>query len=1285
MEPRQLRLMVPPHRNQQLFSDHYLNVILPEQPGWKMQQSDAGQAMAAVRRIFENYVPSANEAQTERDFVRPVLEALGHTFEVQVSLRTPAGTKQPDYIFYRDLAGLNMNKGKIVSDTDLRGALAVGDAKYWERPLDQASQGVGDPFTNKNPGYQISFYIQHTGLPWGILTNGRRWRLYHKETAHKLDRFYEVDLVDLLEEGDPVRFQYFSGFFGRKALDDGPLSLDAMLRESMDYAHGVSESLKGQVYDALRHVMQGFLDYAGNGLRLDRATLQEIHTNGLILLYRLLFILYAEARGLLPLQSNQMYRDVYSLDAIKKEIARTEHQRFLPTSGLIWPKLRHLFQMINQGEPPLNVGTFNGGLFDPERHPFLDRYAVGDYHLRLAIDKLARVGGQFIDYRDLAERHLGTIYEGLLEFQVRSMEEPANGWSVELVTHDGGRKGSGSYYTPTLITRYMVEQAVGPVVDAALSSTAAQGSAAQVRAVLDLNVLDCAMGSGHFLVETTEYIARRLVESGLLPMDLRAPAGTGGADFDELAYWKRRVAQSCVYGVDLNPLAVDLAKLSLWLVTAAADRPLSFLDHHLRAGNSLVGAWLTDLVVPADEDDAKRRKRAEKRQQAAQAAGQLPMLDDEELRRSMSTAVDAMWLIEGSPAATITDVKDQEALYEGLRSNLTSRYGRLADLMTARRLGLATPPAFLPLVANYALGRSLTAPPQFDTWLADAEEIAGARRFFHWELEFPEIFFDRHGYGLDERAGFDVVLGNPPYLRHERFSSLKPYLKAVYPEVYDGMADLYVYFYARSLRLTRPGGRMAYIVTNKWLRAGYGEPLRGYFAERGVLEQILDFGHAPVFEAADVFPCITMLKRPFDVLKEEPPTDGEVLVTSFPRAQLRTVELSSYVREHSHIVRHDRLGRAPWSLDTASAHELLTKIRGGGVPLSEFAHARPNYGIKTGFNPAFLIDTPTRDRLIAMDTSCADVIRPYLRGQDMKRWAPEWGGMWVITLKSSSDHAWPWSTSPEIAEEVFHQTFPSLYQHMKPLEVDLRKRQDHGTYWWELRSCSYYPVFDQPKIMYQEIQFHPALCFDNQSFFSNNKTFILVSQDLYLLAVLNSPLMWWHNWRYFPHMKDEALNPVGDLVASLPIAPPTEETRAEVRPAVERLIAITRADQDARRALLDWLRTEFGVEKPGQQLQDIGALDADAFVNEVRRRRSRAASVLSPGTLQALRSGYADLAEPVRARRWEAATLEARLADLVNQAYGLTPEDVALLWETAPPRMPVGPPDGGSVFTIAAS
>src|SRR6266487_6304583 len=186
------------HRNQRLFSDYYLDNILPRL--WDDLSNEAAVVMKQLQQLYIHFTPNPNsEAQTEEDWIKPVLRFLGHTFEVQTSLKVPDGVQRPDYFFYRDEAARIANKDKrVVTEVDLKqGAFAVGDAKQWERSLDRAIGG-SDAFSNKNPSYQIFFYMLHSGLPWGILTNGRYWRIYHKDTAHKLEIYYEVDLPFLL-------------------------------------------------------------------------------------------------------------------------------------------------------------------------------------------------------------------------------------------------------------------------------------------------------------------------------------------------------------------------------------------------------------------------------------------------------------------------------------------------------------------------------------------------------------------------------------------------------------------------------------------------------------------------------------------------------------------------------------------------------------------------------------------------------------------------------------------------------------------------------------------------------------------------------------------------------------------------------------------------------------------------------------------------------------------------------------------------------------------------------
>jgi len=521
-----------------------------------------------------------------------------------------------------------------------------------------------------------------------------------------------------------------------------------------------------------------------------------------------------------------------------------------------------------------------------------------------------------------------------------------------------------------------------------------------------------------------------------------------------------------------------------------------------------------------------------------------------------------------------------------------------------------------------------------------------------------------------------VAIGNPPYVRQELLSPIKPYLQQHY-ESYDGVADLYTYFYEKGLKILKPGGALSYIVTNKWLRSGYGEPLRQFFSLNSVVEQLIDFGHAPIFEDADTFPCIIAARKPSvqPVQNIKPMASSPVLICPVPREKLAQINLQQYVQQEGYSVPWSRFTENAWSLEPPAVDQLMQKIKCVGIPLKELTGIKPYRGILTGFNEAFLIDDATKKRLVQADPKCAEIIKPYLRGRDINRWNLQLQGEWIILLKSSANQRWAWSDSIETtAEELFADIFPTLYQHIKPFEIQLRKRSDRGRYWWELRACAYYEAFEKPKIIYQVIQFLSQYALDTYSGYGNDKTYFLPTSDMYLLGCLNSPLMWWHNWRYFGHMKDEALNPANFLMENLPIAPPTNEIRAEVEPMVSRLIELTQANQSAYRDVLNWLEIEQNIDKPGQKLEAFASLTSPEFVQELKKRRPKAAAGLSPAALRGIQQVYDDYAPAIQTRNAEATRLEHQLSDLVNQAYGLTPEEIDLMWKTAPPRMPISRP-----------
>ncbi len=589
-----------PYRNSRLFSGDFLAERLPDSADWKISPEELKSVQARLRDLFAQAIPATSEAGLEEELIRPILsDVLGFSYLVQPSRRIFKTHRQPDYALFPNEETKQAAKSFDGDKKLFEHTIAVADAKAWDVDLD----AVG-------PASQMHDYILLSGVRWGVITNGRRWRLYHRDTVHELDTFYEVDLESLVAAEDPEPLKYFLLFFRAESFAEGGF-LDRALTETVEYARRIGTELKENVFEALRLLCQGVLD--GNE-SLGPDDLPEIHENGLILLYRILFLLYAESareQELLPL-SNPAYRDRISLYAIKRDVA--SRNDWLKGSHTLWSRLRDLFGFIHRGSKELGIYEYNGGLFDPSRYPFLEQYQLGDRYLAEALRLLActeedgRCG--FFDYATLDVRELGSIYEGLLEHRL-ILRDGTLSWEEDR----SERKKTGSYYTPEYIVSYIVEKTIGPLVDeieqklreelASLDEEIRRARGENRRLlqekrnkllagarerVLNLKILDPAMGSGHFLVSACDYLAHRI--AGL-------EAALTGKEMEEaVTDLKRTVAVRSLYGVDLNPLATELAKLSLWLHTVAKGKPLSFLDHHLRTGNSLIGAAVNDLKRP---------------------------------------------------------------------------------------------------------------------------------------------------------------------------------------------------------------------------------------------------------------------------------------------------------------------------------------------------------------------------------------------------------------------------------------------------------------------------------------------------------------------------------------------------------------------------------------------------------------------------------------------------------------------------------------------------------------
>jgi type I restriction-modification system DNA methylase subunit len=976
----------PPFQNRGLFSDHFLQARLPEWKEWKVD-AELVPFQKSLQSLYDSKKPILsylNEAQTELEFVQPVLDLLGYSNSYIVQAPTKVGqhTNRPDYAMFPDAKTKNMAYQKL-EQNDYSLCIGIADAKYWERELDIAKSSDRDTFTNQNPSFQIAAYLTGTKQNWGILTNGRLWRLYSSRSHLPLGNYYQVDLVQLLEEAPIEVLKYFYVLFRKQALlqDEGKSLLDRILEGSEEYAVELEADIKERAYEVVELLCRGFAAAFAHA-QLTDAALKSIYDNSLTLLYRLLFVFYAEARELLPLTANASYRENYSLRRLTHEIDETMKKGYeLSTSSTqYYHYIGSLFNLINDGDSKLGVPEYNGGLFDLTEHPFLEKRAIPDAYLVRAIHQLARITDKklgrevAVDYNTLSERHLGSIYEGLLEF--RPMIAPHDLVTIKdkgsikyapankhpgkkivytkgelfLANDKGERKSSGSYYTPEYIVNYIVENTLDPLVEEAHEKVKAlntevdkaiakwqklkeqkhslepiekydrkivEESERLLEPYLSLKVLDPAMGSGHFLARATDFLAEAIATDP----DIKSPLEL--TEESELTYYRRRVVESCIYGVDLNPLAVELAKLTLWLTTMAKSKPLSFLNHHLRVGNSLIGARIADL------DEIPKAKGKKKAIDPSRAPVQLGLFQ-EAFDKKLYDLLQNRALIAKLPTETLTDVHNKQKWEKDFEYKM-ERFRTLADVWVSTFFGNK-----VAWDGYNALVENLQSPDP--TWekllqkkfVQNALDLREHYRFFHWELEFPEVFYDDQG-NREVDAGLNAVFGNPPYVNAiELDRTLSPYEKPFWKTKFvsaSGAFDLYLLFFELGLSLVAPGRMTALITPNKYLSAPYAFGFRNFIVSQHELLSLYDCSRARVFDDPSVYPIVSTFVR----------GDGKtkkylVKITTEESSRSAPVKVATH-----ESVRLKSLPGFLWGFLLSSNFNLVKKIGNKSLPLSEIA------------------------------------------------------------------------------------------------------------------------------------------------------------------------------------------------------------------------------------------------------------------------------------------------------------------------------------------------------------
>ena len=663
-----------------------------------------------------------------------------------------------------------------------------------------------------------------------------------------------------------------------------------------------------------------------------------------------------------------------------------------------------------------DVPYLNGGLFEQESD---------DEGWFFADEIVASI------LNDLIYRFNFTVAESTpLDVEVAVDPEMLGKMFEELVT---GRHESGSYYTPKPVVAFMCREALKGYLETALPAEDAntihlfvdESSAESLRdpelaltALRGVRAVDPACGSGAYLL-------------GLLHelLDLRAALFVSRhVDAKTVYDRKLEIIQNNLYGVDLDPFAVNIARLRLWLsliVDFEGEKPLPLpnLDFKIETGDSLTAPDPSGGLQPDLFRNAQVQKYFRLKSEYLDAHGERKYQLKEEIIAMRQEISD--WTHKGKVEGFDWQVEFAEVFAPELAKETLS--GKMASMV------------------NSAGGQmEMTAPPK--------------------------------------EGGFDIVLANPPYVRQELLGDYKKQLKPVYPEVYAGTADLYVYFYGRAHQLLKKEGVACFISSNKWLRAGYGENLRQHLLDKEAFRRVVDFGELPVFDTAATFPAIFLWQK-----KTRGNTETHYAVVKDLQACYEE-GVREHVKRIGEFLPASQFGIKKPRLVNRKSAQLREKMEANSIPLGEYVNGQIYYGIKTGFNRAFIIDRYTRDGLIEKDPKSVEIIKPLLKGDDVRHYEIHYRERYFI---------WTYIGVPI-------ENYPAIFSHLKKHRKALEKRQDQGKHWWELRACAYYDVFEKPKIIYPDIGKKPRFHVDINQHFIEATAFIIPKSDWFLLGVLNS-------------------------------------------------------------------------------------------------------------------------------------------------------------------------------------
>jgi len=872
------------------------------------------------------------------------------------------------------------------------------------------------------------------------------------------------------------------------------------------------------------------------------------------LLGRLIFLHFLQKKGWLHVtsptldwtQGDRDFLNTYFHLAESYEDAARFHSHYLTPlffEALNTDRKDSVFTLPLPGGKTFNsrMPYLNGGLFDPDPAPLQS--------LDLPPQLFADLFSFFAEYNF-------TIDENDPEDHEVGIDPEMLGHIFENLLEDN--KDKGAYYTPKVIVSYMCRQSLLRYLETHLGKNenlarlceihepgdlrekgnwCAQNAKSIATLLENVKICDPAIGSGAFPIGMLNEIVHLRT---LLNHELNDPA--------ERAKLKKAIIQDSIHGVDLDSGAVDIARLRFWLALVTDEEtpsPLPNLDYKIMQGNSLLESFHGVDLSRIHQEKSSGKKRATIPAALALSQDELDIFTSGQLELREREAKQQNELLDAIRAYFAARKPERKAkLRETIDGKVIAHIRHFLDVELEKARVLIDQ-------TGKFLDGTFPAPPRWTekkgrkdlaTHQAKEADLASAlqklqettrqpeRPFFLWHLLFRDVF---------ENGGFDIVIANPPYVRQELIKEQKPLIQAEGYTTFTGTADLLVYFYERAIQLLKPRGVLTFITSNKFYRAGYGEKLRTHLAENLTLHTLIDFRDAPVFNGVIAYASILIGQ------KETAPAAHKV--AALPWDQEKPAAALPLEIAKAFPVAQSSLTADGWRLVSPATEALLAKLRQTGTPLGEYVDGRFYRGILTGFNEAFVIDGKKRAELIAADPKSEEIIKPFLRGRDVKRWQATHADLFLIFTRRGTDiEAYP-------AIKAHLETFREQLE-PKPATWPEKKKwngRKAGPYeWFHIQdNIAYWKEFEQPKLIMGRFMERAEYSIDLSNTYHNDALYFTATDSaadaLFLGACLNSSQSWWQLNAMSTALQNGYLQALLQYqeILSIPPATPSEKTR----------------------------------------------------------------------------------------------------------------------------------------------